>query len=125
MLSGGRTCRAKGKRTDEASLADHKGVRGWDTWKSSDANDCPKSQRRQMFLIFIAADKINDIMKSRYCKDVHNPTLIWYMYDRNRSFMGSEYLTLRAILGRLEYFTHLMKRKVKRKTHLAYKLSAL
>ena len=68
--------RAKGKRPDEAPLADHKGARGWDTWKSSDANDCPKLQRRKMCLIFIAADKINDIMKSGYCRDAHDPTWI-------------------------------------------------
>ena len=56
--------RAKAERSDEAPLANHKGARDWDTWKSSDVNDCPKLQRRKMFLIFIAADKINDVMKS-------------------------------------------------------------
>lgn len=53
--------RAKGKRSDEGPLADHKGARGWDTWMSADVNDYPKFQRRKMLLIFIAADKINEI----------------------------------------------------------------
>lgn len=90
---------------------------------SADANDYTKLQRRKMFLIFIAADKINGIRVLQRCTQ-SNFVMVFVLQKQNTSFMGSEYLILRTILQR-ECFLHLMKTKVKRKTHRAYKLSIL
>lgn len=75
-------------------------------------HDCPKLQRRKVFLILIIPEKINEIMKSEFYRDAHNPAFI--QQKQNTSFLRSEYHILRAILTRIECFLHLMKIKMKK-----------